>query len=54
MVDRTDEAQVRRKTVDAPVDGRPPTGLSLLVVGGLSALSWMAMIAIVIGFRAVL
>jgi hypothetical protein len=54
MIDRTGEPQARRKTVDAPADGRLPIAVSLLVIGGLSALSWMALIAIVIGLGAML
>jgi hypothetical protein len=54
MVDHADKRQPRRNAVDAVANSRLPTGLSLLVIGGLSAISWMTLIALIMVTRAVL
>jgi len=53
VVHHTDEKRrALRRTPDA--EGRLPPGVSLLVIGALSALSWAVLIAGAFGIRALL
>jgi hypothetical protein len=51
VLHRTDKKR-RGVRLTTDVEGRPPPGLALLVIGGLSVLSWAMLIALLMALRA--